>query len=101
MCLINREQRSAQIQLHQRYVNDFIDCKNATMDLVFVVDGSGSICDNDPEFRKGIDTTCDNWKFILKFMRDMTNSLTIGMTATRVGLVTFATKAQVAWNLTR
>lgn len=71
------------------------------MDLVFVVDGSESICDNDPEFRKGIDTTCDNWNFMLKFMRDFVNDLSIGLTATRVGLITISTEAQVAWNLTR
>jgi hypothetical protein len=71
------------------------------MDLVFVVDGSGSICDNDPSFRYGTDITCNNWNFILNFMSDFVSDLTIGPSTARVGLVTFATEGHVAFNLTR
>lgn len=69
------------------------------MDLVFFVDTSGSICDSDPLFVYGTDTTCNNWKFILQFIVDFVNATDIGESATRVGLVTFATGARVAWDL--
>jgi hypothetical protein len=76
-----------------------VDCVGQGLDLVFVVDGSGSICDNDPKFQYGKDTTCDNWNFILKFMGDFVNDMDIGLTSTRVGLVTFATTATLGWDL--
>lgn len=77
------------------------DCIASALDLVFVVDGSGSICDNDPDFVYGKDVTCNNWKFILQFMVDFVRDMEIGFSATRVGLVTFATQAELEWNLTR
>lgn len=77
------------------------DCVASALDLVFVVDGSGSICDNDPDFEYGKDVTCNNWKFILQFMVDFVRDMEIGYSATRVGLVTFATQAELEWNLTR
>lgn len=75
------------------------DCVSSAMDLVFVVDGSGSICDNDPKFVYGKDVTCDNWNFVLKFMGDFVKDMDIGLTSTRVGLVTFATKPTLGWDL--
>lgn len=77
------------------------DCVASALDLVFVVDGSGSICDVDPKFEYGRDITCDNWNFILTFMVDFVNDMDIGLTATRVGLVTFASTAVVQWDLKR
>ena len=71
------------------------------MDLVFVVDGSGSICDNDPNFEYGRDNTCDNWNFILKFIVDFVSAMDIGLSSTRVSLVTFATTAVLDWDLKR
>ena len=76
-----------------------LDCVAQALDLVFVVDGSGSICDNDPNFQYGTDITCDNWNFILKFMEDFVNDMDVGLSATRVGLVTFASTATLGWNL--
>jgi len=64
-----------------------------------VVDGSGSICDNDPKFQYGTDVTCDNWNFILKFMEDFVNDTDVGLSATRIGLATFATTATLGWDL--
>ena len=77
------------------------DCSTSALDLVFVVDGSGSICDSDPDFVYGTDVTCNNWQFILQFMEDFVGDMDIGSTATRVGLVTFATQAELGWNLIR
>lgn len=69
------------------------------MDLVFVLDGSGSICDSDPNFDYGKDVTCDNWEFILRFVADFVADMDIGPSSTRIGLVTFATDASVAWDI--
>lgn len=78
-----------------------LECVAQALDLVFVVDGSGSICDNDPKFVYGTDVTCDNWKFALKFMEDFVSDMDIGLTSTRVGLVTFATTATLGWNMAK
>ena len=71
------------------------------MDLAFVVDGSGSICDADPNFNYAVDTTCDNWSFIVQFIHRIVSELTIGPMDTRVALVTFSSRAALQWNLTR
>ena len=55
-----------------------------------MVDGSGSICDNDegPKFDDG--RGCNNWLSVVSFVTDFVQALTIGDDLTRVGLVTFA-----------
>lgn len=77
------------------------DCVGIAMDLVFVLDGSGSICDTDPNFEYGKDTTCDNWEFIVRFVADFVTDMDISPSSTRIALVTFATDANVAFDLTK
>ena len=71
-------------------------CETALLDLVFIVDGSGSICENDPSFRSG---SCDNWRFVITFMVNIVETLGIDQGRTRVGLVLFSTDAVVRWTL--
>ena len=72
-------------------------------DLVFVVDSSGSIRDNNPA-----DGSYDNWDLLLAFLTNLVDNLDVGPDATRIGLVrygntgenifylnTYATKVQV------
>ena len=60
------------------------------MDLVFVVDSSGSIRDNNPS-----DYSYDNWQLILDFMDSVITSLQyIGPQTNQVGVVTFADTAR-------
>ena len=73
------------------------------IDLVFVVDGSGSICVNDPTRTPLTDQpdTCDNWKSVQNFMAQFVQQLDVRRSGTRVGLVTFADDARLVFNLNR
>ena len=69
------------------------------IDLAFVVDGSGSICDNDdgPKYNDG--RGCGNWLLVGDFVENFVNALTIGADETRVGLVTFANEGSTLMTL--
>ena len=62
-----------------------MDCSSNDIDLVFVVDSSGSICKGDGQTPQN----CRNWEFILAFMNSIVDELTIGEYNTRVGVVQF------------
>ncbi|ELU18068.1 hypothetical protein CAPTEDRAFT_56746, partial [Capitella teleta] len=55
------------------------------MDLLFLVDGSGSI------EQKG----ADNWNLVISFINSLAGQFDIGPGQTRVGMVTFSNKAQI------
>lgn len=74
-------------------------CKSL-LDICFVVDASGSICDTDPNFDYTRDETCNNWNLMLQFMHRIADELNIGLTEFRFGMVLFDTTARVGWNLT-
>ena len=60
-------------------------CASSLADVVFVLDSSGSIRDNNPQ-----DGSYDNWNLLLTFVADVVTGLSIGLSATRVGIVTFS-----------
>lgn len=49
----------------------FVACKNEKLDIAFVIDGSGSICNNEAP-------GCMNWRYILRFLDDCVAYLNIG-----------------------
>ena len=55
------------------------------MDLVFVVDSSGSIRDANPS-----DDSYDNWSLILEYVFDVIDLMNIGYDQTRVGLIAYS-----------
>ncbi len=59
-------------------------CSQATADLVFVVDSSGSIRD------KGF----ENWDTILTFVSDLVTALPVGENGVRIGMVVFSNNAR-------
>ena len=61
----------------------------SVIDLVFVVDGSGSICDNDTS-RMNDGSGCNNWKQIVSFITDFVTVMQPSKEGTHVGLVSFA-----------
>ena len=65
---------------------DLAECHTRGMDLVFVLDSSGSIGD----------TNYDN---VLKFVTDTVSQLDIGPSATQIGLVIFSGNAQTQFHL--
>ena len=60
-------------------------CGSVRADIVFVVDSSGSIRDNNPN-----DESYDNWALMLQFMQNIVDQLSIGEDETRVGMVRFS-----------
>ena len=67
-------------------------CKNKKGDIVFVLDSSGSIRDNNPP---GV----DNWKIMLTFVNNIIDRLSVDEGDINIGLVKFANKAQVEFSL--
>jgi hypothetical protein len=63
-------------------------CSDSVSDVVFVVDSSGSICNNEAV------TTCANWQAMLNFIEMIVSRLTIGPNNIRVGFVRYANKAE-------
>ena len=62
-----------------------LGCASNLADVVFVLDSSGSIRDQNPS-----DGSFDNWQLLLQFVADVVARLTIGFSATRVGVVKFS-----------
>ena len=71
-------------------------CSQNEVDLVFVLDGSGSICENDPTYANGV---CDNWNLMLTFLTDFVDRLTVASDRFRIGFVLFSTESQVVFQL--
>lgn len=68
------------------------------MDLAFVIDGSGSICDDQPSNPY---QPCDNWEFLLNFVNQVTETFKIGPDDTQVTVATFANTVSIPWDFTR
>ena len=63
-------------------------CSQAILDVVFVVDSSGSIRDTNPA-----DGAYDNWTLLLDFIIDLLRQLNVGPSGTHVGLVAYSNYA--------
>lgn len=74
---------------------------NLMVDLCIIIDASTSVCGQDPSYKAGTAKSCNNWNDMISFVHQSVNQLDIGQTASRVGVIIFATKAQRQWNLTR
>ena len=75
----------------------FPECpEDSNLDLVLIVDGSGSICNDDPSYSNG---KCDNWIATINFLVEITQTLQIDQGRTHVGMVLFATTAELRFNL--
>lgn len=65
------------------------NCDESRADVVFVIDSSGSIRDNNPE-----DESYDNYNLLLQFVANVTNELNTGIYQTRIGLVRYSATAE-------
>ena len=63
-------------------------CAYNTKDVVFVLDSSGSVCNNT------VVTTCTNWMSILQFVNQVIDIFANGDSETRIGIVVFGNMAQ-------
>jgi len=70
------------------YIVSVVDC---ILDLVYIVDSSGSINFKDPR----------NWNITLEFLVNVTRQFTIGPDDVQVAFVLFSTDATIRWGLTR
>ena len=59
-----------------------------TIDLVFVIDGSGSICDDNPALGDG--KGCNNWVEVVNFVVEFVKAVSPSESGTHVGLLSFA-----------
>lgn len=64
------------------------ECGDLVADIVFLVDSSGSIRDNNPE-----DNSYDNWDLALTFISEFVADFNLGTSATQFGLVRFSYQA--------
>merc|ERR1712038_1272728 len=69
-------------------------CGSQVADVVFVVDSSGSIRDNNPA-----DGSYDNWNKILEFVADIIDQLNIATDGVHVGLVVYSQTARHEFTL--
>jgi len=76
------------ISVHFIYIMSVIEC---FIDLVYVVDSSGSINFEDAR----------NWDITKEFLVDVSRKFAIGPNDVQVAFVLFSTNATVEWNLTR
>jgi len=67
-------------------------CGKGLLDLVFLIDTSGSITDKNPKNQFN-QTIVNNFDLIKQFVQRLVDSLPIGADNTRVGLLTFSDKA--------
>lgn len=63
-------------------------CSDSVSDIVFVLDSSGSICNNENV------ETCNNWENMKSFVITLIDRFPIGPTETQVGLVRYANAAE-------
>ena len=63
-------------------------CSEVVLDIVFVVDSSGSIRDTNPA-----DGAYDNWTLLLDFIVNLLSKLNVGQLGTHVGLVLYSNRA--------
>lgn len=66
------------------------DCTQSIADIVFVVDSSGSIDDDNPE----------NWNLTKQFVSDIVGSVAVAETANRIALVEFSNEGILIFNFT-
>lgn len=71
---------------------------------MFIVDSSGSICDNDPsklEDVNGNPIDCDNWGLVKEFVGSIVDQLVIGVNDAHVALIRFSSLSSVIFGLDR
>ena len=73
-----------------------VDCDR--LDIVFIVDGSESICDGSLTNETGI-PTCENWYLITEFIKELTSKFHVGTGADRVAMAIFADNGVLVWDL--
>ena len=69
-------------------------CENYVADIVFMIDGSGSIRDTNPR-----DRSYDNWELLLNFIVTMVDKLNIGLNQVLIGVVKFSTDAETVFHM--
>jgi hypothetical protein len=60
----------------------------SSVDLVFVVDSSGSICENNPTYNNG--SGCNNWILIVNFVVEFVRAMQPSRDGTHIGLLSFS-----------
>lgn len=69
-------------------------CKATVIDLIILIDESGSIKKSNPE-----DGSYDNWQLLINFVKKVASSVTIGVDANHISIVSFSDKGKVIFDL--
>lgn len=69
---------------------------SSDLDVVFIIDGSGSIRDANPA-----DGSYDNWKLLLTFVANVADNLPVSASGTHVAAVVFSDNGQLLFPLSR
>ena len=74
---------------------DHVPCETVNLDIAFVLDGSGSVCNN-----RGVDT-CHNWELLVDFVYDIveSDSVKIGYSESQVAVIVFSSTVEIKWYL--
>ena len=67
------------------------------LDFLFIIDGSASVCGNNPSDGNA----CDAWIHVINFMEGIINDFNIGDDNVQVATIVFADSATVMWDLER
>lgn len=70
---------------------DYFPVGECKIDLVIILDDSGSICDNDPIDSKA--RPCYNWRLTLDFTKNVISKFNIDDKRTQIGLIKFSNSA--------
>ena len=81
---------------HDTNTNLFADCATSVIDLAFLIDGSGSICDSDESYDG---TTCNNWRSVQTFLKNAVRQLGVGPKNARISFVLFSNDGILKANL--
>lgn len=72
--------------------------------MVFIVDSSGSICDQSPSIQQdgaGNTIDCEYWRLITGFLTQIVDDLVIGENDGHIGLIRFSGSSEVIMTLNR
>ena len=71
------------------------------LDLVFIIDGSGSVCNDVPGWDKASGENCAPWNMVISFMESIIEDFNINDDYVRVAAIVFGNSARVHWDLNR
>ena len=67
-------------------------CKGILVDMVIILDSSGSVCEGEP-------LPCANWKLMIDFVATLVSKMDIDEGNARIAVIIFSTEAEIQFTL--